>query len=202
MANFKDHAIERPEFLGESWHDSSWRSDACAHATLFLTPDESCEAPVVEFWVNYSDPKDRTIPSRYDVVFQRSFELESSDDATLWTGDEEHLARRWARAAEIAKTIATEVVCSPELLRALTFSELHDYCDANCLGDQEAFLTSCGWTGENDAKDEEALNASVEVLNGAQCIVDLWLRARARRQKATMEPRLPDSKANPLHSGL
>jgi hypothetical protein len=109
---------------------------------------------------------------RYDVVFQRSFELESSDDATLWAGDEEHLARGWARAAEIAKTIATEVVASPELLRALTFSQLHDYCDANCLGNQEAFLTSCGWTGENDAKDEEALNASVEVLNGAQCIVD------------------------------
>jgi len=183
MAQFKQHEIEWPDFLGQSWNDSSWHNDACAHATLFLTPDESGEGPVVEFWVNYADPNDRRIPARYDVVFQRSFELESSDDATLWAGDDDQVARQWARAAEIAKTIATEVVASPELIKAQTFAELHDHCDANCLGEQQAFLDSCGWTGNDDAKDQEALNASTNVLNGAQTIVDYWLRARTRRRQ-------------------
>jgi hypothetical protein len=184
MAQFKEHEIERPDFLGDSWNDSSWRNDACAHATLFLTPDESGEGPVVEFWVNYPDPKDREVEWRYDVAFQRTFELESGSDATLWIGEDEDVARQWARAAEIAKTIATEIVANPNLLAANTFAELRDLCDANCLGDQEAFLSSCGWTGKDDAKDEEALNASVDVLNGAQSIVDHWLRARAGRRRA------------------
>ena len=178
MASFNRHEIERPEFLGESWRDSSWHNDACAHATLFLTPDESGEAPVVKVWVNYPDPKNREVEWRYAVIFQRTFEAVSGSDATLWVGDDKDVARGWARAAEIAKTIATDIVANPDLLAAASFAELHDLCDANCLGAQEAFLSSCGWTGKDDVKDAEALNASVDVLNGAQSIVDHWLRAR------------------------
>ncbi len=192
MAIFKEHKIERPDFLGDSWHDSSRHTDTCAHATLFLTPDESGEGPVVEFWVNYPDPKDRQVTWRYAMVFQRTFEFETGSDATLWVGDDENVARRWARAAEIGKTIATEIVSNPDLLAAPTFAELHDRCDANCLGEQEAFLSACGWTGKNDSKDEEALNVSIDVLNGSQSIVDYWLRARAGREEAAIAWKLPE----------
>lgn len=168
MTQFKEHEIERPDFLGESWNDSSWRNDACAHAKLFLTPDESGTGPVVEFWVNYRDPKSRGIEPRFMVVYQRSYAVESGVDSLLWKGEDEGEARSWARAAEIAKTIIAEILAHPDLLAARTFSELHDHCDANCLGEQEAFLDSCGWTGEDEAKDQEALNASTDVLNGAQ----------------------------------
>jgi hypothetical protein len=65
MTQFKEHEIEWPDFLGESWNDSSWQNDACAHATLFLTPDESGTGPVVEFWVNYRDPRSRGIEPRF-----------------------------------------------------------------------------------------------------------------------------------------
>jgi hypothetical protein len=154
--------------LGESWNDSSWQNDACAHATLFLTPDESGTGPVVEFRVNYRDPKSRGIEPRFMVVYQRSYAVESGVDSLLWKGEDEGEARSWARAAEIAKTIIAEILAHPDLLAARTFGELHDHCDANCLGEQEAFLDSCGWTGEDEAKDQEALNASTDVLNGAQ----------------------------------
>ena len=85
---------------------------------------------------------------------------------------------RWTRAAEIAKTIIAEVLRNPEWLAARSFSELHDHCDANMLGEQEAFLLSCGWTGQDVAKDAEALAASTDVLNDAQTIVGHWLAAR------------------------
>jgi hypothetical protein len=81
-------------------------------------------------------------------------------------------------AAEIARTIIAEIEARPDLLAARSFTELHDRCDANCLGEQEAFLDACGWTGTDDAKDQQALEASTDVLNRAQDIVDRWLRTR------------------------
>jgi hypothetical protein len=180
MTQFKEPEIERPDFLGESWNYCSWHNEACAHATLFLTPDGSGTGPVVEFWVNYGDPKSRGIELRFMVVYQRSYAVESGVNSLLWKGEDDGEARSWARAAEIAKTIIAEILTHPDLMAARTFSELHDLCDANCLGDQEAFLDSCGWTGEDEAKDQEALNAFTDVLNGAQAIVDAWLGSRPR----------------------
>jgi hypothetical protein len=52
-------------------------------------------------------------------------------------------------------------------------------CDANTLGEQEAFLAECGWTGNDDQRDAEALRISTDVLNHAQAITDLWLRVRS-----------------------
>jgi len=177
MARFRNCAIERPDFLGTLWHDLSRSTHACAEVTLFLTPEESGDAPVVEFFVNDPDTKHRIIKTRYDVVFRHRFAAESGSDVTLWAGNDVASARVWARSAEIAKTIATKVVENPALHAAVCFAELHDHCDANCLGEQEAFLDSCGWTGNDDAKDEAALAASTEVLNNAQTFVDYWLRA-------------------------
>lgn len=172
MSVFRTHAIGRPAFLGSSWRDSSRDTDPCPHATLPLTPDASVDVPVVAFWVHEPDPTNRT--GRYRVVLRHA----SSGDATLWMGNDEAAASAWAHAAEIAASIATEITADADLSRARSFAELHDYCDANCLGDQEAFLDACGWTGNDDASDELALVASTEVLNNAQTIVDHWLRTR------------------------
>jgi hypothetical protein len=180
MTQFKEHEIERPDFLGKSWNDSSGHNDARARATLFLTSDESGTGPVVEFWVNYPDQNNRGVEPRFAVVYSRSHAGEAGVDSLLWKGEDDGEARSWARAAEIAKTIIAEILAHPDLLAARTFSELHDHCDANCLGEQEAFLDSCGWTGEDDAKDQEALSTSTDVLNGAQAIVDGWLGSRPR----------------------
>jgi len=177
MARFRNCGFERPEFLGTLWQELCRSTGACAKVTLLLTPEESGDAPAVEFWVTSLDPKDRSIRARYDVVFRQRSAAEAGSDVTLWAGDDEAVARAWARAAEIAKTIATQVADDPVLRVAGSFAELHDYCDANCLGEQEAFLDSCGWTGNDDAKDQATLVASTDILNNAQTIVDYWLRA-------------------------
>lgn len=177
MARFRNGAIKRPEFLGTSWQELCPSTAACVTVRLLLTREESGRAPAVEFWVSSLDPTDRRSRARYGVLFRQRFAAEAGSDVTLWAGDDEAVASAWARAAEIAKTIATQVADDPVLRAARSFSELHDYCDANCLGEQEASLDSCGWTGNDDAKDEAALIASTDILNNAQTIVDYWLRA-------------------------
>jgi hypothetical protein len=86
--------------------------------------------------------------------------------------------REVAIAAEIAESIIAEVAAHPEWMGARSFAQLHDFCDANVLGEQEAFLASCGWTGQDDANDSAALAASTDVLNDAQTIVGHWLATR------------------------
>lgn len=176
---FKEHSeIARPDWLGAAWRDFSWHNDAMPHATLFLIGEGADNDPVVEVWVNYQKSEDRQIPPAYMVMFQKTFVVESSGDWELYAGEDEQVAKRWARAAEIAKTIIADIVKEPALLGCRSLSELHDHVDANELGEQGAFLESLGWTGKDDVKDAQALAASTDVLNCAQEIVDYWLRAR------------------------
>ena len=185
---FKTHGITRPTWLGEGWIDHSCGNDAMPHATLFLTPDEGCEAPCIEVWVNYASKVSREVSRRYEANFRRTWNLESGADETLYLGEDEAAAKQIARGAEIAKTIIADILAGPvvttshgakaNLLDATSFSELHDYCDANMLGDQEKLLGEFGHTGEDDATDEAALSKAVDVLNHAQDIVDYWLKSR------------------------
>src|SRR6185437_4904904 len=138
MSTLRTHASERPAFLGPSWRNSSRGTDQGPHATLWLTPDQSPNAPAIAIWVHRVNQT-----AQYRIVLHRT----GADDVTLWMGNDEGTASTWATGAEIAATIATEITAHPDLLLACSFAELHDYCDANCLGDQEAFLESCGWTG-------------------------------------------------------
>jgi hypothetical protein len=108
----------------------------------------------------------------------------------------EQEARHWARAAEVARTIIADILASGDqrVLNALSFSELHDYCDANLLGNQEEVLTECGWTGENDEIDGAALTRSAEILDRAQMIVDYWLKTRSRTPLAGFVSNRPQPK--------
>ena len=176
---FKEHDVARPEWLADKdgWFDQSWHNDALPHVSMFLTANES-DGPCVEFWVNYEHATDREVPPRYMAVFQRSWVVENGGDAVLYDGDDEAVAKQWARASRIAKTIIPEILAEPVLLACRTFSELHEHVDANVLGEQEQYLEECGWTGKDDAKDEAALIATTDVLNNAQAIVDAFLRTR------------------------
>lgn len=133
---------------------------------MFLTSDEA-DGACIEF---------NDAPPRYTAVFQPSWV--AAGERTLYEGDDAAVAKQWARAAEIAKTIIFDILRWPGLLIARSFSELHDYCDANMLGAQSAFLIECGWTGQDDVKDGAALAASAEVLNYAQQIVGVWSETR------------------------
>jgi hypothetical protein len=96
------------------------------------------------------------------------------------SGENEQEAKKWARAAEIAKTIIADILASEDerIQRAASFRELHDYCDANVLGDQEKAFEEAGGTGESDEADAAAHAAMDEVLERAQTIVDHWLKTR------------------------
>lgn len=74
-----------------------------------------------------------------------------------------------ALVRKLADSIIAEVIAMPDLAEApiKSFSHLHDFCDANCLGDSEA--------GCERASNMEAFT---ECLDAAQNIVDTWLRAR------------------------
>lgn len=164
---FKEHSdVPRPDWLGEAWHDDSWHNDALPHCSLFLTPNED-DGPVVECWVNWADPKEREIPPRYIVDFMRSYTAESGWDASLYEGEDEEQAKLFVQAAEIAKTIIADIWWDAKLSAAKTFSELHDYCDANMLGAQATIVDESG-----------DVNEWADVLNAAQDIVDIYLRTR------------------------
>jgi hypothetical protein len=102
------------------------------------------------------------------------------------------------RAREIALSIIADIEANPmvttargvrrNMLDAGSFAELHDYCDANMLGDSEKLMYECGYTREDeemddvtrDRLDDEARERFTGILNRAQGIVDLWLRTRKR----------------------
>ncbi len=103
--------------------------------------------------------------------------------------------------AELAETIKVEVLEGiaagwiPETVA--TFSELHDYCDANTLGDQEAVWHAFHvlYPAPEDGDREEMLNKACDHGNATQTIVHNWLAAgrpnataqRARRLIAELE---------------
>jgi len=70
--------------------------------------------------------------------------------------------------AEILNDMARGIVPTT----AASFSELHDYVDANCYGGFEALHDSV------DAEDPQARDALWQYMNDAQNAVDTWLRTR------------------------
>jgi len=44
----------------------------------------------------------------------------------------------------LVASIHAEIDASPALSSCKSFSELHDHCDANCLGEQETFFETHG----------------------------------------------------------
>jgi len=190
MTKFKQHSdVTRPEWLeGPQWDDASWGNDAMPHCVLYLTDGDPEETPAVEVWVNYEDPNDREVPPRYMVVFMRDWAGESSSDVTLYQGDDEWTAHACARGAEIARTIIADILANPmvdshrlggpaNMLDAESFSELHDYCDANMLGETEKLLDE--YPCDDGVSDE-----CTDVLNAAQEIVDRWLKLPNRPRPA------------------
>lgn len=67
----------------------------------------------------------------------------------------------------VAATIIEEIKSDKTLLACKSFVELHDHCDANCLGCQEALLEELGMQG------------ALPILNAAQHEVNLWLVANS-----------------------
>ncbi len=68
--------------------------------------------------------------------------------------------------SRIVRTIIDEIKKDIDLTDIKTFSDLHDVCDANVLGDSEAVLDNCSNT--------EDLN---EELNAIQNVVDHYIKA-------------------------
>jgi hypothetical protein len=179
---FKEFAgVARPSWIGKQWDDNSWHNDAMPHATLELGGDTG-DDPTVSIWVNFPDVADRELhrDDTYGIVFSRVSSLDGGENM-LYSGSDEHAARQWVMGAEMAKTIIAEIRANPALLRARSFSELHDLCDANVLGAQVGILMmaahalkEAGITGE-DERDALALAAVTDLLNHAQTITDLWL---------------------------
>jgi hypothetical protein len=70
-------------------------------------------------------------------------------------------------AESIANSIIAEIKKDEVLMACKSFSELHDYCDANCLGCSEELL------------DVMSLEEAIPILNAAQNEVNLWLLANS-----------------------
>ena len=60
-----------------------------------------------------------------------------------------------------------------------SFTDLHDYCDANCLGGTEVLLDRLG----EEIGHEAALDQLGRLLNTAQQIVDRWIKAGGIRDQ-------------------
>ena len=172
---FKEHEVERPQFLGAAWEDTSWHNDAMPHATLYLDDHDNPQA-VIDFWVNYAKPEDREVGELYEVVLARDWGAESSSDVSLYLGDDPAQAIIWERAARTARSMIREILARPELVACRNFSELHDHCDANILGDVEE-MTKEGEAHRTAADDPEVgiTGWANDVHNAATLIIDAYL---------------------------
>ena len=65
-------------------------------------------------------------------------------------------------------------------MRASTFSELHDFCDANMLG----FLDDGEHLADGTAFGDLGLDRATDVMNRVQGIIDAWLRSGQARSQA------------------
>jgi hypothetical protein len=75
--------------------------------------------------------------------------------------------------AELVEIIKDEIQDDPKIPKGCrTFSALHDYCDANCLGGMDEFPDM-----DTDEKAQEAYwNEVQRFLDAVQDAVDTWLR--------------------------
>ena len=93
--------------------------------------------------------------------------------------DEPNLTVEWAArqtARRIMKEVQKLVADGTVPPTVSSFSELHDYVDANCLGDTESFEGGAAkWSGgtEIEADTEERF---VAFLNNVQGNVDAWIK--------------------------
>ena len=63
-----------------------------------------------------------------------------------------------------------------------SFTELHDYCDANCLGEvceDEVWDGLVKHFGGRDPHDEGIPQEMMDLLNQTQSTLDLWIRSGA-----------------------
>jgi hypothetical protein len=70
--------------------------------------------------------------------------------------------------AYVANSIIAEIKKDEVLMACKSFSELHDYCDANCLGCSEELL------------DVFEFERAIKLLNAAQTEVHRWLSVQNR----------------------
>jgi hypothetical protein len=180
MTKFKEHSeVARPAWLGAGWDDNSWHNDAMPHCTLHLGSQNPQIQPVVEIWVNYPRPEDREIGTAFEVVFMRDWSADSGDDVTLYSGEDEAAAVIWERAARTAKSMIAVILARPDLNACWTFSQLHDHCDANILGDVEA-MTAEGEAHRVPSDDPEVgiTGWAHRVHERAVQIVEAWMGGR------------------------
>lgn len=71
--------------------------------------------------------------------------------------------------------------------RVASFSDLHDYMDANTLGDSEEVWEELT-DGIGPEGDERKVQAACDVLNEAQGIVDEWIEQGGLKAKAGAIP--------------
>lgn len=92
----------------------------------------------------------------------------------MWDADQarQEQANMLSDARTLADSIIADIVdpeAGDELRDSKSFSELHDYCDANMLGKTAEVFNALGGA---------ANQAALDTINAAQNIVDAWLRAR------------------------
>lgn len=99
------------------------------------------------------------------------------------TAKAQHVAETIIR--DLKRLLSTEISGQPEtgiaeLLKqnvgaVMRFSDLHDYMDANTLGESEEIWNEL--TGDITPEgDEKKVQAACDVLNEAQTIVDEWIK--------------------------
>lgn len=90
--------------------------------------------------------------------------------------------------AESMKTEIVKLVVGGIIPKtAKSFSELHDYVDANCLGGTESLWDALPVL-PNGEVDEPSRDALLDVMNAAMDDVDAWIKGGALDHAATPVP--------------
>ncbi len=91
-------------------------------------------------------------------------------------------------ADTLAQTIIADIIARPELMACASYSELHDHCDANCLGEQETLWEHHVGAGEMTNEEHTArMDRFSKIADPAQAIVHEWLTSPERLLTAQLE---------------
>jgi hypothetical protein len=184
MTTFKQQSgVEFPGWLSAlGFTDESWGNDAGARATYRTAADTAqgeYAYPVVFCWCFEADPDEREMPCtpRFSAFVARTYEeFEQNDGMDIYAGEDpaacEAELRKWQAGfrplpplAEMIDQVKREIIHDVQAgdvpATCATYSELHDYVDANGYGGAFEFAmygacdTTCDyWNNVTDAVDQ------------------------------------------------
>ena len=178
----EDYAVpkEIEALVASGWlTDESWHNDACPSFTRYYP--EIGEQTNIRLWVDHPDPGQREVQFlRFALSIEPLCYAERGREEVIATEDLPELLRTMIWTDRMITSRFREMKQlrgNGKLPRTVSsWADVHNFCDANVLGDAEALMevaTSAFDTPEDIG--EKAINWFAGILNPVDSLLDWWL---------------------------